>query len=253
MLRVMPSQVVKTIETLFPYVTRGEKGSLFSENSTKLRGLAELMRGIPSELLVLPPEKYADLIFARSTVEETLDYWIAHGKWQHLREVNNSDAIAVIRDVLKLCPDEPPPTPDVELAFIPDNNLRENIRRDVSATRRALNNAEWKAATILAGATIEALLHWRLSSELQPNLSAAIAASSATPPSDLNKWVLNDFILVAAQLGAIKPDTATAALLAKDFRNLIHPGRAIRLNQECDRGTSYTGVGALERVLVDLS
>jgi hypothetical protein len=50
----------------------------------------------------------------------------------------------------------------------------------------------------------------------------------------------------------LSPDTCKAALLAKDFRNLVHPGRAARLNQACNRGTAYSAVGALEHVIEDL-
>ncbi len=50
----------------------------------------------------------------------------------------------------------------------------------------------------------------------------------------------------------IKEDTAIQARLAKDYRNLIHSGRAQRLGQICDRGTDLSAVAALERVVRDL-
>jgi hypothetical protein len=68
----------------------------------------------------------------------------------------------VIRRASAKCPDEYPPSATTELLFINDAALREHIRRDLEAANRALNNAEWKAATVLPGAAIEALLHWRL-------------------------------------------------------------------------------------------
>jgi hypothetical protein len=54
-------------------------------------------------------------------------------------------------------------------------------------------------------------------------------------------------------LDLLRPDTSTAAKLAKNFRNLIHPGRAARLAQTCDRATAYSAIGALEHVIRDLS
>ena len=53
--------------------------------------------------------------------------------------------------------------------------------------------------------------------------------------------------------GLISPDTCNAARLARNFRNLIHPGRAARLAQVCDRATAYSAVGALEHVIRDLT
>jgi hypothetical protein len=51
----------------------------------------------------------------------------------------------------------------------------------------------------------------------------------------------------------LKPVTYAAAKLAQNFRNLIHPGRADRDNQVCDRGTAYSAIGALEHVIRDLT
>lgn len=79
-----------------------------------------------------------------------------------MTHVKGFDAVTVIRRALAKCPDEYPPSPTTELLFIKDPALRENIRQDLGASNRALSNAEWKAATVLAGAAIEALLRWRL-------------------------------------------------------------------------------------------
>jgi hypothetical protein len=143
--------------------------------------------------------------------------------------------------------------------FIKDAPLRENIRRDLGATERALHNAEWKAATVLTGATIEALLHWRLQ-EPSPGPTAVQAAAAllagkgtiSKPHNNIDRWELHQFIEVAGHLGLLKPDTCNAARLAQNFRNLIHPGRAARLAQTCDRGTAYSAVGALDHVIRDL-
>ena len=61
---------------------------------------------------------------------------------------------------LAQCPDQYPPSPTTtELMFITDDALRNSIRGDIGAAERAFANFEWKAATVLAGAAIEALLH----------------------------------------------------------------------------------------------
>jgi hypothetical protein len=99
----------------------------------------------------------------------------------------------------------------------------------------------------LAGATIEALLHWRLQKQ-----SADTQAAVRRRKKPLDRWELHDFIETAEELRLLSPDTCIAARLAKTFRNLIHPGRVARLNQTCDRGTALSAVGALERVIEDL-
>jgi len=107
------------------------------------------------------------------------------------------------------------------LVFIKDDDLRENVRRDLGAANRALNNAEWKAATVLAGATIEALLRWRLQEPAPGHtaVQAAVALLAASnimtkPGIDIDRWDLHHFIEVAAHLNLIKPDTSNAARLA---------------------------------------
>jgi len=143
--------------------------------------------------------------------------------------------------------------------FVKDDELRDSLRRDVSAAIRALNNSEWKAATVLAGATIEALLHWKLqeppitSASLDAAVKALVAANKSTKPnSDIDYWTLHHFVEIAAHLKVITDDTTTEVRLAQNFRNLIHPGRAARLNQTCDRGTAYSAIGALDHVIRDV-
>jgi len=73
------------------------------------------------------------------------------------------------------------------------------------------------------------------------------------PRGDLDKWKLHSFIEVAAKLEVIGEDTAKQARLAREYRNLIHPGREKRLGQKCDRGTALAAVASVERVVSDLS
>src|SRR5262249_61069549 len=64
---------------------------------------------------------------------------------------------------------------------------------------------------------------------------------------------LHYYTEMAASLALIKPETATQVRLVKDFRNLIHPGRAIRKKQKCDRGTALAASAGLEFVIRDLT
>jgi hypothetical protein len=161
MVRIMPSQVVQTIDELFPHaINPSSRGMLLAQHSSRLLGILNLVRSIPEELITLNPADYADLVLAESTIEEHMALW--RNRDGEMAHVKGSDAVTVIRRVLARCPDEYPPSTTTELVFVKDVELRDSIRRDIGAANRALNNAEWKAATVLAGASIEALLHWRL-------------------------------------------------------------------------------------------
>ncbi|MDX2095011.1 MAG: hypothetical protein SFW64_03630 [Alphaproteobacteria bacterium] len=257
---VMPSQVVQTIETIFPTVsTVPTQHPVGIEYSYPLKGIVNLTKQIPSELLSFSAADYALFVLCITTIETQVEMWLSRGAGSNLPFVkalngNNGDAITRLWFLLKKCPDEFPTPTTVGLTFISDSDIRDNIRSDIGAANRAVHNAEWKAATVLAGAAIEALLHWRLSesSPTQAEISTAMT-STKVASEPLDKWDLHALILVSEELKLIKPDTAKSAALTKNFRNLIHPGRAIRLNVMCDRGTAFSAIGAVEHVVRDLT
>ena len=262
--RIMPSQAVATIRHLFPGVSRHSSPQPIYAigHSNVLRGIINLVKQIPAELMVLPEDVYADLILAISAIENQLDIWTSRGDVGRLQLVKGLDPVLLILEALAQCPDEYPPRPTTtELMFIADDVLRNSIRGDIGAAERAFVNFEWKAATVLAGAAIEALLHWRLD---QPSTTAADISRSVTtlmtkrvflrkPPASRDDWNLRHFIEVSGDLDIIQANTVTAANLARDFRNLIHPGKAARTRQSCDRGTARSALAALDLVVRDLT
>ncbi len=166
--------------------------------------------------------------------------------------------IALIRQALEECQDDFPAVATSGLEFIRVYKLKDGLRRDISAANSAISNNEWKAATILSGSVVEALLLWAL--EQRPSGDVLLATKKLMggtftrhPPTSLEEWVLSQYIEVTVELKLITADTAVAAHLAKDFRNLIHPGRAKRIGQECKRATAYSAVATLEHVITDLS
>src|SRR6185503_13608661 len=117
---------------------------------------------------------------------------------------------------------------------------------------------DWKAATVLSGSIVEALLLWALDHADQQNVVAAVTAlensnvlTRRTPANRL-EWNLHQYAEVAAHIGLISTETVIQVRLGKDFRNLIHPGRATRLSRKCDRGTALAALAAVEMVAGDL-
>jgi hypothetical protein len=260
MTHVVPSQVVSTIDKLFPDAATGSRIHHTIGHAAKLLGIVKLAREVPQELLVLPPEQYAILIHQLSIVEYQLDCWVHRGgsEGDHLK---HQDPVALIREALVKCPDEFPAPATMELSFISDQNLRQSISADVGAAYRAFHNLEWKAATVLAGAAIEALLHWKLGepprtpAELTKAATAAVTKKTLKqmPKSNRNDWRLQEFIEISKELALIKPETVTQANLARDYRNLIHPGASERRSQVCSRATALTALAGLQHVIDDLT
>jgi hypothetical protein len=263
MTRVFPSQAVATIEQLVPWSRDSAPRVTYSfEHAGLLRGIVDLVKQIPQELLILPADQYANLIITLGVIEHYLQAWASRDALNiFLQNVNGRDPVVLIREALLQCPDDYPPPSTADLKFIDDEELRDSIRRDVGAASQALHNGEWKAATVLAGAAIEALLHWKLgrppltSADLSKASSEAVSQGKLKqkPRSDLDRWKLEQYIEVASVLNLIKPDTVTAANLARNFRDLIHPGRVARLESECNRATALSALAGLEHVINDLS
>jgi hypothetical protein len=246
--RVVPSQVVGLIDQLFPNARTAPKFPVYSGHAAGLSAIVSLADDIPEELITISGEDYADLVHALESLGHSVARWNARGGDDPPSYIKDRSPVAIVREMLSRCPDASPSPATNDLLFISDLALRGSIRLDLSTASSALHNGEWKAATVLAGSAVEALLLCAI----QANPSQ-LSGLSVVPRGSPESWVLNDLIDVAEQLGLVKANTAIQSRLAKNFRNLIHPGRAQRAQEVCDRGTALTAVAATELVVRDLS
>jgi len=248
--RVLPSQVSAFIEERFARAINDVTSAMlfpWSVNRGELVGLLKLLDQVPDELIRLNSYDFADWVVAISTLSASIE-------GRDTETINPSPtelgAILDLHRLLQLCPDEYPSASATDPAFIADAVLREDLHRDIGEVERALHNGEWKAATVLAGAVVEALLLWACQERVD---RAKIAAAEERFKKKIGRWGLEQLIEAAHQAGAISDDTKKAASVAQGFRNLIHPGRAQRRKEKCNRATAMLSAGAVEAVIVDLS
>jgi hypothetical protein len=104
------------------------------------------------------------------------------------------------------------------------------------------NAQEWMGATILAGHVIEALLLWALKRK-------GGAAPFKRNPDELH---LHDLIAEAEKRALITLECKQLANLAKDARNLIHPGKATRSGITCSKATALTALSAIYKIAEEL-
>lgn len=246
--RVVPSQVVALIDQRFPNARSIPDFSVHSGDAAVLSAIVHLTSEVPPELLTISGEDYTDLIHGLEALQNSVTFWQVRGGDEPPKRIKEKSPVAVIRGALTKCPDENPSPVTAELAFITDGALRDSIRNDISTATSSLHNGEWKGATVLAGAAAEALLLWKIQSDPKQPYKTLPKKPSGQPEN----WGLGDFIEVAEQLRFIKPATAAQARLAKDFRNLIHPGKAQRTGQACNRGTAYTALAAVDHIVRDI-
>ena len=255
MSRVVPSQVVEIINSLFPFTSTqrdGESVSLDFSYAESLAGIVHLVDQIPSELIHLNDTDYINFIINVEAIRSAVKSFEQRGNVNPLKFLpgfKRLNPVTIVRRALEKCPDEFPSKSVTELLFISDINLRDSIRMDISTAEQSFRNGAWKASTVLAGSAIEALLLWRLKQEDPKNLQNKTAIDA----NQLDEKYFRHLIEASKKMGIIKPGTITLTLLAKGFRNLIHPGRSTRLGEKCNRATAYTALAALEHVVNDLS
>jgi hypothetical protein len=256
--RVAPSDVVDFIDTtLRDFREPGSNQSLGRQHSPLAAGLVALVDAIPDHLLTLTTTEFSEYVCSVEAIRDALKKW--QSQQNEFADTSlgvifpRRHPVTVIRQALAKCHDQGPTSTTTELAFIPDKDaeLRANLRTDMSAVDLALSNAEWKAATVLGGAVIEALLLWAL--RQKPPAEIAAVAPNLPKALEDHRWKLSYYIDAAHSLKIITDSTASQARLAKDFRNLIHPGAELRLGQKCDRGTALSAAAGIEHVVRDLT
>jgi len=257
MTRVLPSDVASRIDWVFPWVRKGQppRPTTSQQVSMDISAVLTLIEQIPDSLLRFDARDYGNFLWAQATLKQLVQLFqggLGAADWPVFENV---DAMTTLWLLLKKCPDEGISEGTAGLPFIQDESLRGSIQLDMSSADSAFNNGEWKAATVLAAAAVEALLLWSLIQRPEADRQSAIEKHKLNLDAarlDGPNWSLAKYITVAGELGLFRPETVTQAGLAKDFRNLIHPGREKRLQQKCDRGTARSALAALDLVVRDL-
>jgi hypothetical protein len=254
--RVVPTDITNLIDSILPPHDRAST-RLARTQTPEIMAIIRLASELPDEFRVFSGAEYASYMVSISSLIELLDFWKIHKDLPvstlSYQEQGGVKAVETVRNLLSKCPDEIPSPLTAELSFIPDIDLRNNIRNDISAAYRALHDGLWKAATVLAGAASEALLLWAIANKTAAEIETARQAVTPSAHQDPNRWDLDGYIKVAKTLALIEDETKKQADLARAFRNFIHPGRSARLGKVCDRGTALSALASVELIVRDLS
>ena len=144
----------------------------------ELSALLNLLDQIPEELMPTDNDAYMDFVLGTNAIRHAVAVWRSGDQktiLKPLKRWGGRNAVALIWKALSVAPDEAPAPTTKTLSFITDAAARMNLQNDAAAVERAIHNGEWKAATVLGGSVIEAMLLWALQQESK----AALAASSA--------------------------------------------------------------------------
>lgn len=270
--KITPSAVVQFIDRSFPDLRPRGLGTLDRGSHQALATLVALADAIGDDVLAaLTGAQYQDLLVAVEYLRVTTNRWnyppnpggpnIVVTPFVPL---GNRHPVSVVLEVMEACPDEPVVVAQTRLAFLSDPDLERSVATDVASAEGALADGRYKNACVMAGSAIEALLLWAVQRRTPANHATAVAAAQAArtasgrpqfqqPGQDPTRWGLEQYIEVARHLPVLSTTPADAAMLAKDFRNLIHPGRAERLQVQATRGSAAQGIAALMLTVEDLA
>ncbi|MCD9824036.1 hypothetical protein [Bradyrhizobium japonicum] len=239
--KVVPSQIVSAIDGMFG-ASRSEvdAGAVTYVYRAEVHALLGLLDQVPSELVDLATMDYLEYSRCRAVLATSLALWNV-GDTRPARDVGGKDAVERIRRLMMRCHDELPP-PEPELPFIADIDVRFGIEDRIRAAWTDFKAREWMGATVFAGAALEALLLWALKQVTLTN----------TSKRPLDQLHLADLISLATSNGVIDAATEQQASLAKDARNLVHPGRALRSGEACNKATALAALAAVYRLIDQL-
>lgn len=127
--------------------------------------------------------------------------------------------------------------------FMTDDELRASLEADVAQMDACLEVAANKAAQVLAGSIVEALL-----ADHMGGLGPGQAGSKS-----VLEMSLGELVGQARSLGVISATTADLASVIKEYRNLIHPGRVIRLAETVDDHTARIAKDLVEIIANEIA
>lgn len=245
---IVPSQIVDFINKAFPPLE--QIMTFYMTQVGLLRGLSDLLHETDRSLWPRD-DSLVDFIAASAEIRALLEALIRTP--EHVMGYSDFERNPVyrIREILKKCPDIGIPETTSGLEFIQDINYRKKLREELGAIQILFHERQWKAAIVMAGSLIEALLLNQISIKNPTEIDKTKTALNIK--KNIEQWDLHNYIDAAYHMNLIKEITKTQALLAKDFRNLIHPGREIRMEQECTEAAALSALAGLMHVIEDLS
>lgn len=129
------------------------------------------------------------------------------------------------------------------LGFVTDTQLRDGLRKDYEELQSALEHGLWKSVHVLTGSIFEAVACDFLST----------CGSQAKTQSDPSKLDFAKLVEGCREEGALSEKAVNLSTALRHYRNLIHPGRAIRLKEGVDEKSATVAASVLDICVEEIS
>lgn len=130
-----------------------------------------------------------------------------------------------------------------EFDFIADERLRESLEKDRAEVATANDGEAWKAVHVLVGSIVEALLVDYL-------LGIQYQKKSGTDPLKMD---LSELITACEVEGALSKKAVQLCSAIRGYRNLIHPGRVVRLSETVDKNGATVATAVMQMVAGEIA
>lgn len=122
-------------------------------------------------------------------------------------------------------------------------DLRNSLQGDYEEMQKAAKVGAWKSAQVMAGSIVECLL-----------VDYLLSKPDGPPGKNPLKMDLAEAIAACKEDGAISDRTADLCAVVRSYRNLIHPGRMIRLEEKApNRASGEIAVALIELIVDDIA
>lgn len=137
--------------------------------------------------------------------------------------------------------------------FITDEQLRESLESDYTELVSTIDAKAWKAAHVLAGSIVEAVLvDYLVATDYYGKQKAQIPKARDRDIQPL-EMTLGQLIEACKAEGILSDRSANLSAVVQGYRNLIHPGRVKRLAERIDEDGATVAKSLVEMIVRDIS
>jgi len=124
--------------------------------------------------------------------------------------------------------------------FITDEDFRTSLEKDFKEMNLCIQTGAHKAAVVIAGSIVESVL------------IDYVIAENIVAREDALKLDFGKVLTLCKDKKIISEKTSDLSSVIKGYRNLIHPGRALRLNESVDKDTAEVSKALVNIVLAEV-
>jgi hypothetical protein len=132
---------------------------------------------------------------------------------------------------------------ELSFEFVGDEGLRASLGRDAKELSFASEAGAYKSTVVLAGSIIETIL-------LDHLVSTDHGARTGNDPTKFEFWKL---IETCHDEGVVSDRTKHLLHAVRDYRNLIHPGRSLRLKEQVTSAAATVAQGIVGLVCTEMA